>query len=457
MAEVARTARRITLFFVGCFTLATLALGGTAIWIASDAAHDQLDDMIAAESGRLRRVHAASGLDALQRALQRREELGVNTLGYRLFDAGGRRLDGRLEAGGLGPGWADTMIRDPDGDDHAARALTVALPNGLRLTVAAETGEVVALERTMITLFACGFGVMLLVGVGGGLLFGRAIRQRLEAMNATAVAIIGGDLTSRVPLSARGDEFDRLAATLNHMLDRTDTLIASLRQVSGDLAHDLRTPITRLRQRLERALAGAPEHSPQAAEIEQAVADTDMILELFAALLRIAEVESGALRQYFRTVALSDVVASVVESYVLVAEDGGRTLEARIAPGVQVTGDPELLAQMLVNLIENALRHTPPGSHVRVTLASATGKRAVLRVEDDGPGVAADQYARLTERFTRLAPARSGPGHGLGLNLVAAVVAAHDASLSFESNRPGLAAIVTLPLAAPAPPDQQGR
>lgn len=447
MAKSTQTARQITLFFVGCFTLATLALGCAAFIIASSETHRQLDEMIASDAAGLQRAYAAGGTPALQRAILRRDDRGVNTLGYLLFDRDGRRIGGELETPPPPPGWHDIEFRDLDDEHYPARALTIEMAGGLRLTVAAETEAAAAIERMIVMLFAGGFGVMLLTGLVGGLLFGRAIRGRLETMNATAVAIIGGDLTSRVPLSGRDDEFDRLAATLNRMLDRTNILVRNLRQVSSDLAHDLRTPITRLRQRLERLRAGVTDETRQAAEIDRAIADADAALSLFSALLRIAEVESGALRRFFRKVDLTAIVAALVDSYQPVAEDGGRTLTASIAPGLFVEGDPELLSQMLVNLLENALRHTPPRTEVTVTLERDSDAQARLRIADNGQGVPAEHRAHLAERFTRVDPARSTPGYGLGLNLVAAVVNSHGGGLQFEDNNPGLAVVIRLPTA----------
>jgi signal transduction histidine kinase len=456
MISAKGTTRQITLFFVGCFTLATLALGTTAYGIASRATHGQFDAAIEREAAGLVRVHGAGGTAALQRALARRDDRGVNTLGYVLFDREGRRMGGELEADALAPGWQDIRFRDLDGESHAARALTVALPQGMRLTVAAETAATTALERTMVLLFAGGFGVMLVVGLAGGLLFGRTVRQRLETMNATAISIIGGDLSSRVRLSGQGDEFDQLADTLNRMLERIDTLVGNVRQVSSDLAHDLRTPITHLRQRLERLLAASAGNPAQQAEIEQAIIDADAILSLFAALLRIAEVESGALKRYFHQFDLSANVTRLAESYALVAEDGGQHLAVRVAPDLRICGDPELVAQLLVNLLENALRHTPAGSHIDLDLRRDGPDHAVLRVADDGPGVPAGDLHRLAERFTRLERSRSAPGHGLGLNLVSAVTVAHGGTLAFDDNAPGLAVTVRLPLSLPEPATEAG-
>jgi signal transduction histidine kinase len=450
MRSRARTARQIALFFAGCWTLATLALGIGAYWVGSRALNEQLEAQIAREVGSLERVFVAGGRSALLQLLQRRDDRGVNNLGYRLVDRDGRALGGELAIATPQSGWHQVRFRDPEGEAHPALARTIVLGDGSRLTVAAETAPTEALQRTVVLLFAGGFGVMLLVGFAGGLLFGRTIRARLEAMNETALAIIAGDLDQRVPVTGRGDEFDALATTLNRMLERTDRLVANLRQVSGDVAHDLRTPITRLRQRLELALFAATGDPRQSAEIESAIRETDAILSLFAAVLRIAEIESGALRRFFRPTNLSEIAALLAESYQPAAEDSGRKLTPDIEPDLWIEGDPELLAQSLVNLLENALRHTPNGTSIQLQVRAA-GNEVQLAVEDDGPGVPAVALPQLTRRFTRVERARSAPGHGLGLNLVAAIAAAHGGELILANRLPGFRAEMTFLRLAPFP------
>jgi len=438
------TSRRIPLFFVLCFALATIALGIGASLIGSRALSEQLDVQIANEAAGLAHVHATGGVSALKQALERRDDRGVNPLGYLLRTPSGAVIGGELRTPRTPAGWHDIRFDDGNGVAHDARALTVTLPDRTVLTVAAETAPTRALIRTMMLLFAGGLGVVLLVGVAGGLLLGRVMRQRLDAMTVAARAIIGGDLGQRIPVSEQRDEFDRLALTLNEMLERIGALVDNLRQVSGDLAHDLRTPIVHLRQRLETALAkGAPD-SACGEEIEQAIEKADAILSLFAAILRISEVESGTLRQYFTRVDLSAAAALIGDSYGAVAEDSGRRLLCAIAPGIAVTGDGELLAQALVNLVENAVRHTAPGAAIRIVLARAADG-VLLAVEDDGPGIPAADRPRLLRRFTRLESARTMPGYGLGLSLVSAIAAAHGGRFTLEDNGAGLAARIRLP------------
>lgn len=383
------------------------------------------------------------GRSALQQLLQSRDDRGVNPLGYLLVAGDGSPLGGELKTTPRGPGWHQIQFRDPEGQAYPALARTIVLQDGSRLTVAAETAPTQSLQQTLLLLFSGGFGIMLLVGMGGGLLFGRTIRSRLETMNQTALAIIAGNLDQRVPVTDRGDEFDKLGETLNRMLERNDRLVSNLRQVSGDVAHDLRTPITRLRQRLELALFAAAGDERQCLEIEAAIGETDAILSLFSAVLRIAEIESGALRRFFQCADLSRIATILAESYQPAAEDSARTLLTEIQQDVWIDGDPELLAQLLVNLLENALRHTPRGTTIQLGL-NVELDQVRLVVEDDGSGVPEAELPQLTRRFTRVERSRSAPGHGLGLNLVSAITAAHHGTLTLGNRHPGFRAEVSL-------------
>lgn len=440
-----RTARQIALGFVAAYTLASLLLGLGVYVIGDRALRDALDDRVEAESAILAEVHRRLGLDGLVQALRRRDSRGVNNLGYLLVDTRGHRLGGELETRPPAPGWGDIVFRDED-EVAAARALTTRLPDGARLTVAMELQPADDLRRATFIFFALGAGAMAIGGLLGGLLLSRAIRARLDGMNGTALAIIGGDMSQRVPEGPRDDEFRRLAITLNRMLDRNSALIENLRQVSNDIAHDLRTPIAHLRQRLERASALAPADSPAREEIGNAIRQSDAILSLFGSLLRISEVESGALRRTFTPVDLSATVEAICESYCPAAEDGGRVLVPDIAPDLTLSGIRELVAQALINVLENALRHTPVGTRITLRLERASTSTAMLVVEDDGPGVPADLLPTLTKRFVRSDKSRGTPGFGLGLNLVQAVVSVHEGTLTLRNTERGFRVAMTFPL-----------
>jgi signal transduction histidine kinase len=254
-------------------------------------------------------------------------------------------------------------------------------------------------------------------------------------------------MTQRMPVGPRDDEFDRLSQTLNAMLERITGLMDNLRQVSGDLAHDLRTPLARLRNGLERALAGPQDAASQRLALQDAVARTDEVLGLFAAILRISEVEGGSVRRSFRRLDLSGLVTELCESYAPACEDGGRPLTWAIEPGVAIVGDRELVAQAVINLLDNAQLHTPQGSQIHLRI-DVQEDGVSLAISDDGPGIPAGDRDRVVRRFTRLEASRSTPGQGLGLNLVSAIAAAHEARLLLGDNHPGL--VATLVFRRPA-------
>lgn len=446
MPDRAHTVRQITLFFTAGFALVTLLLGAGAYLLGEDVVHEQLDAQIIAETRALRAVAEEGDLAALMEALRRRDDRGVNSFGYLLTAPDGQRLGGELVTEALGEGWHDIRFRDPDGEGHPARSLVTRLPGGLQLTVAMESDLPVQLRNRLLFLFALGLVLLVAIAIVGSALFGRTIIGRLNTINRIASAVSRGQLDARIPVSQQNDEFDQLAATLNDMLDRNAAHIVNLRRVSSDVAHELRTPIMRLRLRMEQSLADAGEGTPEAAAIERSIADIDSILSLFAALLRIAEVEAGGLRAYFRPVALTATVEALAESYALAAEDGRRALVTRLEPGITVNGDRDLLAQIVVNLLENALRYTPPGA--RITLSLTSGKdsahpTAELTIADDGPGIAETDRARALQPFERMAS--GGSGHGLGLSLVAAIVASHGGTIELADNAPGLSVRIILP------------
>ena len=327
------------------------------------------------------------------------------------------------------------------------RIHTVVLPGGYRLLVGGDDESIDTVDRLLAERFGVAILGVVAIGLVGGFGLARGMGRRIEAITDAAEAIIDGDLSRRVPVTPGGDDLERLAATFNRMLDRIGALMESLRQVSNDVAHDLRTPLTRLRGRLEAALAlpPGPDQAPaQAAAIEAALLELDAILETFAALLRIAQIEGGARRAGFRAFDLAGVARNVVDAFAPSAEEAGQRLTVEDDAPVMVEGDPELVTQMLVNLVENSLRHAGERARVKVG-CRVEGGRARLSVTDNGPGVPDAQRERLFGRFHRLEASRSTPGSGLGLALVAAVAKLHGAEASLRDARPGLEAVVTFP------------
>lgn len=424
------------------FALATLAIGVVAFETTHEALELQLDHRIAIETQALI-DEGQDGHEGVAAAIRRREAASSTaSLGYRLVDVANNPVAGALNAAvPAKPGYVELLPYKAGGEERIAQSLTTILPGDYRLLVAADRAAIDEMDIRFIQLFLGAFGAMLLLGIAAAWLVGVVTRRRLARIDHTAAAIIDGDLSRRVPLSGSGDEFDGVAETLNLMLDRIGGLMENLRQVSSDVAHDLRTPLTRLQNRLDEALREA-DPKLQRSAIEAAAAETTELLEVFSALLRIAEVEGMAARAHFQTVDLSAVVADVAEAFRPSMESSGHQLVVSITPHVTLPGDRRLLQQMLTNLLDNAVQHTRQGTTVRIDLVQADG-RIRLSITDDGPGVEEDEAPELFNRFARVDRSRSTPGHGLGLAMVAAIVAAHSGKAAIAS-RPGFGVHITV-------------
>ncbi|WP_298163897.1 HAMP domain-containing sensor histidine kinase [Novosphingobium sp.] len=442
---MASAAYRVAFTYSAAFALAILLLG-VAVYYAADADfRNQQDIGIAEETAGLQREFDEGGIADLAAAVAKREAMNPEDgYQYALVDKAGHRLAGTLAINEVRVGAQDLMLDDPSEGPDPARALVSALPDGSRLVVAIDSEGVERIDRTILTLFAAAFMLVIALGVIGALLLGGYLRQRLARISGTAQTIMAGDLAPRIPVGPRGDEFDQLAIALNAMLDRIGALLDNLRQVSTDVAHDLRTPLARLRSLIEGALDGSADPQTHRQALKRALAQSDDLLALFAAILRISEVEAGEIRRHFRPVDISDLAADLAESYAPAVLDGGRILTAEITPALAIMGDRELLAQAAINLLDNAQRHTPAGTAINMVVR-AESDTILLAVADNGPGVAPGDHARIARRFARLEASRTTPGHGLGLNLVAAIAAAHGGQLKIEDNHPGLRVTLVLP------------
>ena len=423
--------------------LAALAVASGLVGqhFAHEELERQLDHRIAAESSLLTEAYGRGGLAALVPAVEaRRDRHEGSGLGYLLVDGKGHRLAGSLQAEAPAKaGWREFLyVRDGDaGERNAYQALTVILPKGERLVVAADRTPVDEIDAVIAWITAGTTTAMLIMGVGGAWILGLITRRRIDEVSRVANAITDGDIARRVPQENRAGEFDRLAETLNRMLDRNAELLANLKQVSTDIAHDLRTPLGRLQQQLELALAECKDTQDYRRAVERAIAAASEIQQIFSALLKISEIESLTLRESFVPVSLSEVAERVTDAFRPDIEENDRRLIVAIEPGLRVSGERHLLSQLLVNLIENAMRHTPPGTTIRIGLRRERDF-AVLTAQDDGPGIPAAERTRVMERFVRLEASRSTQGHGLGLSLVRAIATAHGAALEIEDGAPGL-------------------
>ncbi|MFX0540885.1 sensor histidine kinase [Roseovarius sp. S4756] len=296
------------------------------------------------------------------------------------------------------------------------------------------------LEALSIALVA-GYILVISAGLIIGQFVGIRTERRIGSIMETLEEVAKGALSRRIPLLGTDrDDLSRVSGAINVMLDQLETLLQSQKQIATDIAHDLRTPLQRLRQRLERM----QEAHEEDADLTAALGETETLIETFRALLRIAQIEAGTQQSHFVPVDLGALARDVVEIYQPVAEDEGQTLTALIPDGqAEMRGDPALLGQLMSNLIENAIRHSPPGAVL--TLSLALGPAPVLIMSDDGPGIPAGERSKVFRRFYRLEKSRTTEGHGLGLPLVKAICTLHGAEIALEDNAPGLKVIVTFP------------
>lgn len=422
-----RTTFGLTALVSLVFALATVVIGVMAYAVVHEAMEVQLDHRIATETRALLARTGNSGTPRLAALIRQRDAAhSTASLGYILLDPQGKRLAGAFPAQVPAmPGYVELLPYGRDGG--IAQSLTTRLPDGSRLLVAVDRRVIDEMDFTILKLFLAAFATMLLLAVGGAWTVGLVTQHRLRRFDDAAQVIIAGDLNQRMPLDGSGSEFDRVAETLNHMLDRNAALVENLRQVSSDVAHDLRTPLTRLHNRLHEALTN--DGAQRKAAIEAATTESQELLELFAALLRISEVEAGTLRRDFSDLSMTELVEDMMDSYHPDFEISGHHMSSTLMRDLHLHGDPRLLRQLVANLLDNALRHTPPGTWVSITLSS-DDNFLQLCICDDGPGVPAGDIPRLLDRFSRSEASRSTNGHGLGLALVSAVARMHGGSAS---------------------------
>jgi len=441
---------KLALLQAGLFAASAAVLFASVYWSLSGYARSQLRTAIAAELATLVDERRTDGLAELVADIERRtRERGPQGFSYILRAGDGRLLAGDLAPAGAEPGWHDLsasahLLDSSDDEPHRIEALGQALPSGELIAVGRDVRDLDDVEEQLIQSFGLAAGVTMMLAIVSGVLTSLEALRRVEAMNAITRGIMEGDLDRRVPTRGTGDEFDRLASNTNAMLDRIQLLMEGLRQVSNDIAHDLRTPLTHLRQRLEATRQGPRTIEAYETAIEAASGDADAILRVFASLLRIAQVEAGTRRSGFTDLDLSALFAAIAEAYGPVAEDAGQHMSTEIEPGIHLRGDRDLLTQMLANLVENAIRHAGPGAGIALRLRR-DGAEFRGTVCDTGPGIPPEHRERVLGRFVRLDPSRPGEGNGLGLALVKAVADLHGIRIGLADAGPGLAATLHFP------------
>jgi len=439
---------RLTLAYMALFALSVGALAAFTYWATLGYIEQQTNAVIEVEIKGLYEQYERNGLRGLADVIAERVQRDTERRSfYLLADAIGRPLAGNVEnwPTGLDDARGQWLDFVQSGSDTPVRAMLLRVGPGLRLLVGRDIRELSEIRRMLRSASLYGISLTLALALIGGVLLALSAQRRLAALNRTARQIMAGDLSRRAPLTGSNDEHDELAQNINAMLDQIENLLAGMRHVGDSVAHDLRGPLTRLRIRLETVAAA---ETPRREDLADCVAQLDQVLATFNALLRIARVESGAYRSAFTTVDLARIVRDVCDLYHAAAEE--RRIDLRCEPGsaVEVFGDRELLAQVLTNLVDNAVKYTPSGGTVRVQL-TRNGDSARLCVADSGPGIPEADRARVLQRFTRLDQARSLPGNGLGLALVNAVTLQHHGRLMLGDNAPGLVVTVELPALTP--------
>ena len=452
------TTFRVALLYLGLFLASVLVILGLIYWFTAGFIERQTDETIAAEIAGLREQYRQRRLPGLIEVVNARSAVPrTNTL-YLVTTPTFAPLAGNLsdwpDAKPDADGWIEFEIADapdePGGGSHEARAVVFTLPGGYHLLVGRDTMERRHFQdRVLISL---AWALLLTVGLGaaGGVLISRNVMHRIDAINQTTRQIMSGALQERMAVANNGDELDQLASNLNAMLDQIEHLMVGMRQVTDSVAHDLRTPLTRLRSRLEITLVEAGTEDEYRAAIREAISEADRLLGIFGALLSIAEAEAGTMQRGFQKVSLSDLARQMADLYEPAAEEAGLSFVSDIRAEPIALGNQQLLAQAIANLLDNALKYTPAGGCVTLTVKGPEGERgACVSVADTGPGIPAEQRESVLRRFVRLEASRSSPGNGLGLSLVDAVARLHGARLEMDDNNPGLIVSLVFPRTAP--------
>jgi signal transduction histidine kinase len=305
------------------------------------------------------------------------------------------------------------------------------------LFVGRDIRENIALQQLIVRALLWGLVIMSVLGLFGGILMSRRVLRHIEQINQTTREIMAGNLSRRIPTNGSADDFDQLATNLNSMLDEIARLMSGIRNVSNNVAHDLRTPLTRLRNQLETLRDDLGKNSPHSQQVDRSIADADQLLSTFSGLLRIARIETGGLKANIKQVNLATLIQDAVDLYEAVAEAKQIQINTEIKDPVTVLADRDMLFQAVANLLDNAIKYTQQGGKVALKVVQ-TEQTAEIVVADNGPGIPPFEYDKVVQRFYRLDKSRNTDGNGLGLSLVEAVVNMHDATLKFSDNKPGL-------------------
>src|SRR6516225_10061797 len=454
------TVFKLTLVYLAIVAVFAAFLLGYFAWNTRRLITEQITQTVDAEISGLAEQYRQGGLRRLVFVVDARSRRPGSSL-YLVTTPAGEGLAGNVGSLATGiletSGWTETAYRrldDPDGAEHHALVRVFQLPGGFRLLVGRDLEERERLRDIVLAAGRWSLAIVIVLGLAGGLFVTRRVLKRVDAMTETTRQIMDGDLAGRLPIAGTGDELDRLAGNLNAMLERIEALMRGLKEVSDNIAHDLKTPLTRLRNRAEEALRTAEDESQYRAALESTIEESDALIRTFNALLMIARAESGQARDGMTEFDAAEIARGVGELYEPLADQKGMQLRVNAPATVPVHGNRELISQALANLVDNAIKYGAPdradmnGAEPEIVIkAVPDGERILLTVADAGRGIPETDGGRAVERFVRLEQSRSQPGSGLGLSLAAAVARLHGGELKLEDNQPGLRTVISLPRA----------
>ncbi len=443
---------RLALIYMVIFSASVLFLLGFIYWSTAGYMLRQAEATINAEIAGLVERYDLAGLPGLRRVITdrlSRQPEGVSV--YLLVDDQFQPILGNLKRWPKQPpsdqGWVSFQI-DPEphehGKSHQALAKTFQLRGKVHLLVGRDIHDLQETQALIREALVGGLLITFVLALAGGTMMSRAMMRRIEIINATCRQIMEGALSKRIPRTGGEDDFDRLVDNLNLMLDQIEELMDGVRQVTNNIAHDLRTPLTHLRRRLDVLRESGCNGENNQELLDQAIAEADGLLATFKALLRISEVEAGGRRSGFRRVDMTALLNDLIELYQPLSEEHGQSFLPRVMATRPIFGDRDLLFQAFANLLDNAIKLTPDAGQIELAVVDGPAELKVV-VRDSGPGIPAEFRHKVFERFFRLEPSRSTPGNGLGLSLVAAIVKLHHGEIELSDNQPGLVVTVTLP------------